>query len=99
MIATTEIFRWLLDTAAACTLMLLLATGVMLLLKQPARRLRVAELALLGCLLLALLQALPATRFSLGVIEVSKPVQLPWLDDHLSTTASSTAKPAAPAVA
>jgi beta-lactamase regulating signal transducer with metallopeptidase domain len=96
MIGTPDIFRWLVDTAAASSALLLLACGVMLLLKQPARRLRVGELALAGCLVLAIAQAVPATRFSLDLVETGAPVRLPWFDDvQPAATAGQAAAPSA----
>jgi hypothetical protein len=78
MLDSLDIFRWLVDTSAAAGVLLALAYGVMLLVKEPARRLRVGELALAGCLVLAVLQAIPATRVSLGLVDTSRPVRLPW---------------------
>jgi len=79
------------DIGAAGTLLLGAAYGVMLMVKQPARRVRIAEAALLGCLMLLIVQAVPiggAARISLGVVEAGRPMRLPWFENERVAAAS-----------
>ncbi|MCL2641626.1 MAG: hypothetical protein FWD53_12325, partial [Phycisphaerales bacterium] len=89
MIGVAELFRWVVDVGAAGALLLGVAYGVMLVVRQPARRVRVAEVALIGCLLLLVVQAVPASRISLGIVETGRPMQLPWFDAEGSLSYSS----------
>ena len=83
------LLRWLIDAGFSSGLVLLLGTAVTALLKRPALRQRVAELALLAALASAALAALPGVhRFSINLFHlpassapVSSPVHiglLPW---------------------
>lgn len=62
--------RWLFDSALASTLVLLVGAAAMAWVRQPARRQRLGEWTLLGCLLIAGISALPGLpRLSLGLID------------------------------
>ncbi|MEI8197631.1 MAG: M56 family metallopeptidase, partial [Phycisphaerae bacterium] len=62
--------KWLLDSALAAAVVLTLGALLLRLVRQPARRQRLGEWALVGCLLVAFLAGMPGLpRWSLGVVD------------------------------
>lgn len=93
MTALQSIFYWLFDTAVAQALLLALAALYICIDPQPARRVRVTVVTLLGSLLIAILTASPVLpRWSVHAINVKAPERLPWLQQSpLETTAAAPA--------
>jgi len=72
-----SVMLWILDSAAAAVVVLLAGRCALGLVRRPAARQRIAEWSLAGCLLAAVLAALPGVpRMGLGLVTLDTPAPL-----------------------